>query len=84
MTFNASKSAVIRIGKNYKHPCAPLQLAGESLCYNVKANYLEMSIVSAVSFEFLYVELRENFSGVLTVYTINATELIQRQLLCSY
>ena len=23
MTFNASKSAVIRIGKNYKHSCAP-------------------------------------------------------------
>jgi len=31
MTFNASKSAVIRIGKNYKHPCTPLQLAGELL-----------------------------------------------------
>ena len=29
MTFNASKSAVIRIGKNYKHPCTLLQLAGE-------------------------------------------------------
>jgi len=27
MTFNASKSAVICIGKNYKHPCTPLQLA---------------------------------------------------------
>ena len=37
-----------------------------------------------LSFEFLYVKPRENFSGVLTVYTINATELTQRQLLCSY
>jgi len=26
VTFNASKSAVIRIGKNYKHACIPLQL----------------------------------------------------------
>jgi len=27
---------------------------------------------------------REFFSGVLTVYTMNVTELIQRGLLCSY
>jgi len=48
MTFNASKSAVIRIGKNYKHPSTPLQLTGKLLCYDVKAKYLGMSIVSAV------------------------------------
>ena len=29
MTFNASKSAIIRIGKNYKHPCAPPHTAGK-------------------------------------------------------
>ena len=44
MTFNASKSAVIRIGKNYKHLCAPLQLARETLCYSVKAKYLGIII----------------------------------------
>ena len=59
MTFNASKSAVIRIDKNYKHLCAPLQLqlAGESLCYSVKAKYLGMSIVSAVEFR---ISIRES------------------------
>ena len=50
MTFNASKPAVIRIDKNYKHLCTPLQLAGELLCYDMKAKYLGMSIVSAVEF----------------------------------
>ena len=43
MTFNASKSAVIRIGKYYKHPCAPLQLAGVLLRCNVRAKYTERS-----------------------------------------
>jgi len=84
MTFNASKPAVICIGKNYKHPCTPLQLAGELLCYDVKAKYLGMSIVSAVEFRISIHEAKRNFSGVLTVYTINVTELIQRQVLCSY
>ena len=61
MTFNASKSAVIRIGKNYKHLCAPLQLAGESLCYSVKAKYLGMSIVSAVEFRISICEAKRKF-----------------------
>jgi len=62
MTFNASnKSAIIRIGENYKHPCTPLQLTGESLCYDVKAKYLEMSIVSAVVFRISIHEAKRKF-----------------------
>ena len=48
MTFNASKSAVIRIGKNYKHPCAPLQLAGEPLCYKA-VSYTHLTLPTIYS-----------------------------------
>ena len=61
MIFDASKSAVIRIGKNYKHPCALLQLAGESLCYDVKAKCLGMSIVSALEFQISIHEAKRKF-----------------------
>ena len=43
------------------HLCAPLQLAGESLCYSVKAKYLGMSIVSAVEFRISIREAKRKF-----------------------
>lgn len=61
MTFNASKSAVIRIGKNYKHACIPLQLLGQSLSYAEKVKYLGIFIVPAVEFRLCVHEVKSKF-----------------------
>ena len=83
-TFNASKSAVIRIGKNYKHACIPLQLLEQSLSYAEKVKYLGIFIVPAVEFRLCVHEVKSKFSGHLIVYTTGVIELILRLLLCSY
>ena len=73
ITFKFSKSAVIPVGKNnYKHPCTPLQLAGElvaRVCYDVKAKYLRMSIASAVEFRIsIHEAKRKLFSCFNSIY----------------
>jgi hypothetical protein len=61
MTFNVSKSAVVRIGPAYNNKCVSLKLCNDRLQYVNSVKYLGAVICSAKSFKLSYVEPKESF-----------------------
>jgi hypothetical protein len=88
MKFNVAKSSVIRIGKRYKHVCAPLTVGDNLLQFVEEIKYLGVHILTGLHFMIDINKLKAKFytalNGILSKCLGHMNEMVTLHLINTY
>ena len=71
MTFNGSKSMIVRIGPRHRHECGSVTLKGVRLPFVHKARYLDVFITASRRCKLSLSEPVGNFYNSVMLYYLN-------------
>ena len=61
MSFNAKKSAIIRVGRGFKNECKAVKLCGTDIPYGSSTRYLGEFLCAAIQFQMSITQAKASF-----------------------